>query len=71
MTCAGTISHNEQKWVIFLSSQSPLKYLQNDVWFVGIGWKMTTSVWSPKAKSPSNIASFPPVLFSIIITILA
>ncbi len=91
VTSAGKWVGNEQFFQnsFFLFSHSPLKYLQNDIWF-GIGQKITEQMMSlkttesaelilrniefrfsedSKAKSPSNVAYFPPILFFKTITI--
>ncbi len=39
----------------FLFSYSPLKYLQNDIWFVGIRQKMTEPMMSLKAIESAEL----------------
>ncbi len=71
MTCAGKMSHNEQifKNESFLFSQSPYKKTFKMMYdLLELTKKITELVfWRSKAKPHSNVASFPPLLFLIIL----
>ncbi len=74
VTCAGKTSRANVQNELCLFSHSPLKDLQNDVWFFGIGQKMTaTPIWSWYRVSKVDYekdSSFPPILFLLIIRLL-